>query len=484
MSRKIRAVLLSTVLCVGALTGCGSTNKTVATDQEAAEQEVADTSATNNADNTADGEKFIDDGGIIWDVEKQMYVMEDEILNGEVPLKLWVDNEGFGDAIVANFQKKYPNVKVEVQEVATGDAVSKMSLEGEAGNGADVFLINSDAMGNAMNASVLGMMGRYSDIIREKMLDATINTVEVDGELYGVPYLTESIAMIYNKTLLEQAYADGLVDSPEPATDFNQIAEFAAKYNDEANNKWAIRWQANDSYVNQFFLTSYGYELFGEDGTDPDAINLDTDAVLQGLKYYQSMRPIWNVNSADASWDATVVEFQKGTTPYLISGPWAMETVEEGADGVITDEEVETVVGDGYEYGVVPLPMVDGNQPYTFSGVQVACVSSYTKYPAAARALVMEIISNETLEFAYKELGKVPAVKDTTQIPGLAEDSNIRAFLKQAEFSKAMPSIPEVSYFWTVAKDMECSVWDGTSTPEDAMTKAMADYDALRATGQ
>ena len=483
MSKKIRVILLSAVMCAGALTGCGSSSQNTASTGNDTSAKKEETNATAGAI-VADGEKFIDDGGIIWDVENQMYVMEDAVLNGEVPLKLWVDNEDFGNEIVANFQAKYPNVKIEVQEVATGDAVSKMSLEGEAGNGADVFLINSDAMGSAMNASVLGMMGRYSDIIREKMLDSTVSTVEVDGELYGVPYLTESIAMIYNKTLLEQAYADGLVESAEPAKDFNDIIEFANKYNDEKNNTWAIRWQANDAYVNEFFLTAYGYELFGEDGTDADAINLDTEAVLNGLKYYQSMRPVWNVNSADASWDATVVEFQKGTTPYLISGPWAMQTVAEGADGVITQDDVETVVGNGYEYGVVPLPMVDGNQPYTFSGVQIAAVSSYTKYPAAARALVMEIISNETLEFAYNDLGKVPAVKDTAQINGLEDDVNIQAFLKQAEFSKPMPSIPEVSYFWNVAKDMECSVWDGISTPEDAMTKAMADYEALRATAK
>ena len=482
MSKKIRVILLSAVMCAGMLVGCG--NGSSQTSSDVSTSGSSDSSTENQgADASADG-KFIDDGGILWDTEKQMYVPEEDVVNGKVPLKLWVDNEDFGKEIVKNFTAKYPNAKIETEVISTGDAVSKMSLEGEAGNGADVFLINSDAMGSAMNASVLGMMGRYSDVIRDKMLESTVNTVEVDGELYGIPYLTESIAMIYNKTLLEQAYKDGLVDSPEPAKDFNDIVEFAKKYNDEANNKWAIRWQANDSYVNQFFLTSFGYELFGKDGNDANAINFDTDAVLQGLKYFKSLRPIWNVNSADATWDSTVVEFQKGTTPYLISGPWAMQTVEEGADGVVTTDDVETVVGDGYEYGVVPLPMVDGKQPYTFSGVQVACVSSYTKYPAAARALAMEIISNETLEFAYKDLGKVPAVKDVSQIEGLADDANIQAFLKQAEFSNAMPSIPEVSYFWTVAKDMECSVWDNISTPEDATAKAMHDYDALRATGQ
>ena len=482
MSKKIRALLLSAVLCAGALTGCGNSNQTTAPADEGTNTEATDTS-NESADAPADDAKFIDDGGITWDVDNQMYVIEDAVLNGEAEMKLWVDNEDFGKEIIANFQAKYPNAKVVAEVISTGDAVNKMALEGEAGNGADVFMLASDGLGNAMNASVIAMMGRYSDAIKDKMLESTVDAASVDGEVYAVPYLTESIAMIYNKTILQKAFEEGLVDSAEPAKDFNDIAEFAKKYNDESTNKWAIRWQSNDSYVDHFFLTAFGYDLF-EGGTNPDAINLDSAPVAEGLEYFKSLRPIWNVNSADTTWDSTVVEFQKGTTAYLISGPWAMQTVEEGADGVVTSEDVETKVGDGYEYGVVPLPLVNGKQPYTFSGVQLACVSSYTKYPAAARALAMEFISNETLEFAYKDLGKIPAVKDTTAIPGLSEDANIQAFLEQAQFSNAMPSLPEMTYFWTVAKDMYCSVWDNVSTPQDAMAKAIKDYADLRATGQ
>ena len=128
--------------------------------------------------------------------------------------------------------------------------------------------------------------------------------------------------------------------------------------------------------------------------------------------------------------------------------------------------------------------MFDGHQPYTFSGVQVVCVSSYSKYPAAARALAMYIGSDEIEAFAYKTLGKLPALKDGSTIEGLNEDAKVQAFMEQAQFSNAMPSIPEVSYFWTAAEGMYRGVWDKTITPEEAAKKAQEDFDALRASGQ
>ena len=66
----------------------------------------------------------------------------------------------------------------------------------------------------------------------------------------------------------------------------------------------------------------------------------------------------------------------------------------------------------------------------------------------------------------------------------LPEDAKVQAFMEQAQFSKAMPSIPEVSYFWTAAEGMYRGVWDKTITPEDAAKKAQEDFEALRASGQ
>lgn len=468
MKKRMLALFLTTCMSAGMLAGCGSEAQTGGvTDEGAQKQETTTADAAGS-----EVEASTEEGGLVWNEEQQIYELEEEVLNGSVSLKLWVDNEQLAAAVKEGFEAKYPGAVVETEVVSSTESVGKLMLEGESGTGADVFIIPHDAVGDAMNSTVIGMMGNYDAIIRERFLESAVETIDYDGNLFGVPYLTESVALIYNKTLLEQLAADGMVDSAEPAKEMNDIMDLAEKYNDPVANHWTIRWEAGNSYTNHMFVTSFGYELFGPDGTDPDSANFDTQAVVDGLKYFEKFRPYWDVNQGDANWDTTVVEFAKGETPYLICGPWALEEVSKGAEE------------NGFEFGVSKLPMFDGHQPYTFSGVQVVCVSSYSKYPAAARALAMYIGSDEIEAFAYKTLGKLPALKDGSTIEGLNEDAKVQAFMEQAQFSNAMPSIPEVSYFWTAAEGMYRGVWDKTITPEEAAKKAQEDFDALRASGQ
>lgn len=465
--KKVLGVLLCISMLMASLTGCGEKAEgNDSTDSKAGENNSTVVNSDDSSENSDNADA--QDGGLVWNEEQQMYEMEEEILSGKETLKLWVDNEEFAEAIKTGFEAKYPGTELVVEVVSSTESVKKMILEGEAGTGADVFIIPHDVIGDGMNSSVIGMMGQYDDIIRDTYLDSAVKTIEFDGNLYGVPYLTESVAMIYNKTLLEKLCSEGVIDSAEPAKDMNEIKELAQKYNDPANNVWTIRWEAGNSYTNHMFVTANGYRLFGEDGTDPDAAAFDSQSIIDGLKYFQSFRESWNVNSGDTTWDTTVVEFAKGETPYLICGPWAMQDCYKGAEE------------NGFEVGVIPLPLFDGKQPYTFSGIQVVCVSSYSKYPAAARALAMYVGSDEMLEFSYKNLAKLPAVKDASRIAGLSEDVNSQAFMQQANYSIAMPSIPEISYFWTVAESMYRGVWDGTISPQDAAVKTQTDYEALR----
>lgn len=468
MKKKLVALLMATCMSTCMLAGCGEETQTNGNDTNAAAEQKDTGAASENAE-AAQAEN---EGGLVWNDEQQIYELEEEVLNGSAPLKIWVDNEQLATAVKEGFEAKYPGVVVETEVVSSTESVDKLALEGESGTGADVFIIPHDLVGDAMNSAVIGMMGNYDSIIRDRYLESAVETIDFEGNLFGVPYLTESIALIYNKTLLEKLAADGMVDSAEPAKDMNDILTLAEKYNDPVANRWTIRWESGNSYMNHMFVTSFGYQLFGEDGTDPDSANFDSQAVVDGLKYFEKFRPYWDVNQGDANWDTTVVEFAKGETPYLICGPWSLEEIGKGAEE------------NGFEFGVSKLPSFDGHQPYTFSGVQVVCVSSYSKYPAAARALAMFVGSDEIESFAYKTLGKLPALKDGSSIEGLNEDAKVQAFMEQAEYSIAMPSIPEVSYFWTAAEGMYRGVWDKTITPEEAAKKAQTDFDALRASGQ
>lgn len=434
-----------------------------------------DTNTQQNEENnvTQNQEGIVYDDGLAWDTIGQTYIMEDEILSGEVSLTVWVDNEEFGEAIVSGFKNKYPGVNVSYQTINTDDAVDQMALAGEAGLGADVFLLAHDQVGTAYNSSLLGMMGQYEEEINRRFLSSAVDTVEIDGILWGIPILTETIALFYNETLLNELYEEGVIDSPEPLTSFEEIIQFAYEFNDSSINKWALRFNTEEAYMNHMFLTAYGYQLFGENGDNPDMVGFDTPPTLQGLEFYQTLRPIWDVNSGDITWDVTVMEFALGETPYLISGPWAIEEVRKGS------------IENDFEFGVTTIPLIDNKQPRTFSGNQIIAVSPYSNYPAAARVLAMYIASDEMLTFLYQDLGKIPALNEqyTSNIEGLEDDEIIKGFMEQAIYTDPMPSIQEIVYFWTSAESMWRAVWDGLLTPEEAVEKAMDDYNTLREIG-
>ena len=92
--------------------------------------------------------------------------------------------------------------------------------------------------------------------------------LKVDNTYYGIPLATESVALFYNKTLLEE-------NGFEVAKSFEEIKEQAAQYNDAAANKFLFRFDAGNSYTMHPFLTSAGFELYGPNHDDASQVNLN-----------------------------------------------------------------------------------------------------------------------------------------------------------------------------------------------------------------
>ena len=310
-------------------------------------------------------------------------------------------------------------------------------------------------MSESISANILLPLGDdFGAKIENRMIEGAVGTVKQDGKYFGIPLATESLALFYNKTLLEE---NGL----EVATSFEQIKEQAAIYNDNSANKFIIRFQPGNSYDMHFFLTAAGFNLYGENHDDASQVNLNTPEVVEALKYFQSMTEILPVPYADLNWDTVYGEFVKGNVPYIITGPWSIGEIKTNAD---------------FEWGVTTIPTIKGVQPETFSGNIIACVSAYTQHPTEAKQVAEFLSSEEGLQIMYDVKGSIPALKDASVIKGVVEDPYISGILAQAEFAQPMPILPEMSKYWGAAETLYRSVWEGLATPEEAAAKALDDY--------
>jgi arabinogalactan oligomer/maltooligosaccharide transport system substrate-binding protein len=376
-------------------------------------------------------------------------------------IMVWLDHDDFAEALIEAFNKQYPQVTVNYQNVPYTETRGKVSLDGPAGIGPDVFLMAHDHMANAIIDGVCEPFPEeLSRNYRDLMLDSSIRTCTFEEELYAVPLSTENIAFFYNKDLLGNA--------PVPKS-FEEIQRFAEGYNDPAANKYAFRWQVDDSYHNYFFLTAFGMSLFGPNMDDYRQPGWDSAAARRGVEFHHSFRKYYNVNVADATYEATITAFQRGLVPFTVSGPWA----------------IEDAVKNGVNFGVTKLPTINGNQPRCFSGNIVASVSSYTNNPGAAFAFADFLVSVEGETLLYRVTGKMAAYKDISGIEGLRDDVYLKGIQEQALYSDPMPIIPEMAQAWDAQKALFTFTWDNQLTVPEAQKKAMETYDtALMVAGK
>jgi len=376
---------------------------------------------------------------------------ENSGLEGE--LVVWLDNDAWARESIAAFRKTNPGLRIRYQKVGSIDSRPKVALEGPSGMGPDVFIMAHDNMGTAISDGICEpfsaeLHAKYSDLI----LETALGTCVSEGILYGVPLSTENIAFFYNKNLLG--------NNPVPQS-FEEIIAFAEKWNNPRSNKYALRWPVEDAYYNYFFLTAGGMSLFGPSMDDYKDPGWDSESAAEGLRFYKSLRNIFNVPSGDTYQDASVGLFIRGEVPFTITGPWHLNDMKRSR----------------LNFGVTKLPTINGNQPRCFSGAIAAAVSTYSTNKEAAFAFIEFLAGIEGETIMYKTTGKLAAYKDISGIEGLRDDPYLKGIQEQAPFADPMPVIPEMAHAWDIQKNLLVSVWNNTQTIEAAQKTAMSAYD-------
>ncbi len=464
--------------------------------------------------------KFAED--LKWDDAKQEYAFEKN-----AKLKFWHDNEAYVDKIIELWNTKHPDVPLTNEIVGTTDTAEKLKLDGPAGLGADVFYIPHNSVVDMREAGLLFQLPESDEAyIKTVMQDSATAVTLFEDNMYAIPSSVENVALVYNKQILaalptlptvlpltaanlleqierEEIYLEELlagvaswgnnfagtgVDIPYLQDRFESEGEEGTIAEDKHT---ILAYQMYDAYHNYFFLTRDGYRVFGETNNDPAKFDITSLQVTSSIK---SVIGDWYGNKdgsklfpglatlQDMGWDQGPARFQKGQVAMTFSGPWVVSDIiknldvwaETGKFGVTADTKVSDL------YGACKIPKFSNDQrPITFSGVQVTGMNIYTDYPNAAMNLMRFLASEEVMNIVYNTLGKIPAVKDSTAIPGLNEDTISQGFLSQAEFSHAMPVIQEGNYMWDPLRDVWTNIFDEKMTVEDAQAKSMSDYEQI-----
>lgn len=368
-------------------------------------------------------------------------------------LTYWTGDTEFGEEIAKDFEAKY-GVHVTVEEVGLG-ALDKMTLDGPAGKGADVFMCPHDSFSQGIASGILlPIDSAVVSYLSERVDEVGMKTVTHEEKIYGVPVSLETSCLFYNKDIVGDT----------PAATLEEIMEGAASVNDAENNVFQLLYTIGDGYKVYPILSAFGFSLFGKDGTDGENPGFDTDEFEQGLELLSKLHDIMPISSTDLGNVSFLrSQFCDGKVAYEITGPW----------------DVAEFKKSGVNFGVTTLPTYNGRELTPFAGVINAHVSAYTKYPVAAQLFAAYLVSDEAAVKLYDLAGDITTVKSVTEIEEFKNDECVQAFTKQFANSYPMPSTTRISYYWSISKAVAMAVFDQELTPKEGREKAMKDWKAL-----
>lgn len=356
------------------------------------------------------------------------------------------------DEAIKAFKEKY-GVDVEFQEVGPDKSIERMTTDGPAGVGADVFLAVHDRIGSAVQAGIILPNDYFEEETKANNSEKAIDALTIDGTLYGFPNSVETTAVFYNKDLV-----------PQPPKTWDDVIKFAKTFNDPAKQKYSYMWENGNGYWNFGFLGGYGAYVFGKNGTDPTDIGLNTEGAIESMKFFQSLKKdVLPLKTADITSDIKKSLFTEGKLAMNVSGPWDTASLKEAVKNL----------------GVMEYPTLpNGKQMMPFSGVKAFLINANSKYPNAARLFAHMITSEEFQIRDFELLGNLPSNIKATENDKIKNDPFASVFLKQFDSSVPMPKIQEMSAFWGVHEATFTSIWNDGVDPKvalDDMAKKMKD---------
>jgi len=352
----------------------------------------------------------------------------------------WSGAEGDAlSAILAALQTTLPGVTVQTLFVAPNDLTTSYVEAVGRGGGPDLVIAPNWYLADVVAANAARPL---DDLIpaeaRSRFLPATVESLTINGALYGLPLDYNLVALYVNRSLLPQ---DGLAASTTALLETATVTPSAG-----------IGIYANLLHV------IWGVPAFGGQFLDAQArAALDqTDGAAAFLTWLVALNRTPG-SYVDQDYGMLLDRFTKAEFAYFVDGPWAAP-------------QLSAALGD--DLLVVPLP--DGPagpaRPWLYSdGIFLNPTTPTDRLPAA-----LALAQGLTSSAAGTELAKTGGLLPAALGADLGDNPLLAGFARQAETAAVMPIGPAMQEVWAYGGDMIIKALAGVNTPQEIVAETTA----------
>ena len=316
---------------------------------------------------------------------------------------------------------------------------------------ADVFMFANDTLTTLTDADGLTKFGgKYREEIESENSQQVLDSLTMDGELYGVPFTTNTWFMYYDKSVFSEEDVKSL---------------------DTMLEKGVVSFPfANSWYLPAFYIGN-GCTLFG-DGTDESkGVDFGGQKAVDVTNYLIDLEA--NPNFKIDQDGSGLAGLRDGSINAIFSGSWDANAVQEAL---------------GENMGVAALPAYTLNgeehQMMAYAGSKAIGVNPNSDNMVAAVELAVYLGSAKAQELHYDLRGVIPCNETLLENGDLATDPLVQAQTRTFnETSVLQPFVSQMNNCWTPVENMGKGIRNGSVTHENAKEQTEAMNDAMNSDG-
>lgn len=402
MKKKVISVLLVAAMTATMVAGCGSTE---AKEDAPADNGAANTEAASGDDAAADD------------------TAEEEAWSGTITV--WSPQEdqdtGWLDQECQAFIEAHPNWDVTFEYGVCPEGEAKANVTQDVEGAADVYMYANDNITSLIAANALSELGgSYLDSVNATNSATVVDSVSVDGSVYGFPFTTNTYFMYYDKSV---------------------FTEDDIKNLDTMLEKGKVSFPITNSWNIAAFYVANGCTLFGDDQMDEAAgINFGGDNAAAVTDYLVDL--VANPNFVVDADGAGLSGLRDGSVNAVFTGSWDAASVKEA-------------LGDNFGAAALPSITIDGaeKQMMAFAGSKAIGVNPNTENPQVAMSLAQFLTSADAQQAHYDMRNVVPC--NTELLAQITDDAVVAAQTDTYErTSITQPFVKAMDNYWSPAENM------------------------------
>ncbi|OUN15114.1 sugar-binding protein [Gemmiger sp. An87] len=316
---------------------------------------------------------------------------------------------------------------------------------------ADVFLYANDTLTTMTDAKALAKFGgKYADELKTTNSETLLDSLTMDGYIYGVPFTTNTWYMYYDKRVFSEEDVKSL---------------------DTMLEKGVVSFPFVNSWYLPAFYFGNGCTLFGDGTQEELGADFGGENAVEVTEYLVDLAA--NPNFKIDQDGSGLAGLRDGSIHAIFSGSWDAAAVRE-------------ILGENMGVAALPTYTLNGEekQMYAYAGSKAIGVNTSTDYMVQAVELAMYLGSAEAQQLHYELRGVIPCNTELNEDPAIAADEVVRAQNDTFDrTSKLQPFVAQMNNCWTPVENMGKAIRNGTVTKENAAEQTKAMNDAMNSDG-